>query len=342
VVTLNTSLPGTRYEANKAEAQYYRRALERLRAIPGVKSAGAAMFVPLVQNMYMGQQFSLDEAHTVPSVLTTSISPDYFRTMGTRLLEGREFSATDRAGAEAVVMVNKSFADSLGVGERIVGLKITGWRGRAYTIAGVVADERLTGPSWTPVPQAYFPLDQSTPGFATFVARIEGDTKAYLAMCRDALKQVDPRIPIYDVKTLDERLVDNLARPRFYTTAIVFFAGFALLLAVTGVYGLASYGIAQRTHEIGVRMAVGAGTGRVRFMLLRQGMLPLAIGLTIGAAGALACSHSLRALIADAPSLDGRICGEAALTLVAAAASAIWIATRSIARMDPIRSIRAD
>ena len=174
------------------------------------------------------------------------------------------------------MVVNQAFVHQLGLEDRVVGRKVFDWRGeKQYTIVGVVADERLSGPSAQPQPFAYFPVDHWTPGFATFVARVRGQAEPYLAICRDALRQLDPSVPVYDVKTLDQRLTDNLRRPRFYTIAILFFGGFALLLALIGIYGLAAYGIAQRTHEIGVRIAVGARLEQVRLMLLRQSMAPL-------------------------------------------------------------------
>lgn len=342
VVTFNVSLSGTRYSANHTEAIYYRQALDRLRAIPGVESAAAAQFLPLVENMYMGQNFSVDATRKAPVALTLPVTPGYFRTMGTPVLDGREFTAADNKGSDPVMVVNKSFANLLGLGEHLAGLKVSGWQGRQYTIVGVVADERLTGPSWKPHQQAFLPIDQSTPDFVTFVARIQGPTEPYLPVCRDAVRQVDAQVPVYDLKTLDERLLDNLARPRFYANAILFFAGFALLLAAIGIYGMASYSITQRSHEIGVRMAVGAQPSRVRRMLLRQGLLPLMAGLGIGVAGAFALANSLQALISNTPALDVVTCGEAALLLSLAGAIAIWVATRRILKLDPIRTLRAD
>jgi len=342
-VTLNVSLSGTRYDVNHIKREYYRQALERLRAIPGVQSAAAAQFLPLVENLYMAQEFTFDSAHKVSPTVTLPVTPDYFRTMGTPIPEGREFSRSDQAGSDPVMVVNQTFVTQLGIGDRIVGRKLLGWRGdKQYTVVGVVADEHQTGPSWQPQALAYFPVDQSPPGFVTFVARVRGRAEPYLAVCRDAMRQLDAHIPVYDVKTLDQRLADNLKRPRFYATAVLFFGGFALLLALIGIYGMAAYSIAQRSHEIGVRMAVGAELAQVRFMLLRQSMLPLTLGLAIGVAGAFALANSLQALIYNAPALDGVTCGGVALLLSLAAATAIWSATRRILNSDPIRTLRAD
>ena len=342
-ITLNVSLSGTRYEANHIQAEYYRQAVDRLRAIPGVEAAAAAQFLPLVENSYMGQEFTLDSAHKVPVTLTLPVTPDYFRTMETQILTGREFTPADRERSDPVMVVNQAFVNRLGIGENIVGRKLLGWRGeKQYTVVGVVADERLNGASPDPLALAYFPVSQWPTGFATLVARVRGQPEPYLAACRDALRQLDPHIPVYDLKTLDQRFADNLKRPRFYAIAILFFAGFALLLALIGIYGMAAYAIARRSHEIGVRLAVGAKLTQVRFMLLRESLIPLVLGLAIGFAGAIAFADSLQALIYNAPVLDGFTCGGAALLLALATSIAVWSATRRILKLDPIRALRAE
>jgi putative ABC transport system permease protein len=291
----------------------------------------------------VAQEFTFDSAHKVSPAVTLLVTPDYFRTMGTSILEGREFSRSDQAGSDPVMVVNQTFVKQLGIGDRIVGRKVLGWRGdKQYAIVGVVADEHQTGPSWQPQALAYFPVDQSPPGFVTVVARVRGQAEPYLAVCRDAMRQLDAHIPVYDVKTLDQRLADNLKRPRFYATAVLFFGGFALLLALIGIYGMAAFSIAQRRHEIGVRMAVGAEFAQVRFMLLRQCMSPLILGLAVGVAGGFALTNSLQALIYNAPALDAFTCVGAVMLLSLAAATAVWSATGRILKLDPIRTLRAD
>ena len=297
VVTLNVSLPGTRWDSEKRTAQYYDEALARLRAIPGVESAAAVGYLPLTNYYgFMGATIELDASHKVSPTMFDYATPDYFRTMRTPILDGREFNAGDGPGSERVAIVNQEFAAKLGIG----------------------------------------------PHFVTFVAHVHGTAAPYLAMCRGAVQQVDRQVPIYDVKTLDERLSDMLATPRFYTTAVLFFGGFALLLAVVGIFGAASYSIAQRTHEIGVRIAVGATTGGVRGMLLWQSMLPMGCGAAAGIAGAAVLGRYLQHLIAGAESTGAWTCAAAAATLALSAALAVWTATGRIARMDPTAALRAE
>jgi putative ABC transport system permease protein len=344
VVTLNVTTTGSHWDAAEGAQQYYRDALDRLRAIPGVESAAAVSYLPLMDNMYMAATFSLDAGHQVSSALIDSASPDYFRTMETPLAEGREFKSTDQAKSERVVIVNEEFVTQLRIGAHVVGRKVTAlWpTKKPFTIVGVVRTALSQGPDSKPYPQVFLPTEQLGLGFATFVARVHGEAEPYLAVCRDAVQQVDRQVPVYDVKTLDERLSDTLARPRFYTTAMLFFGGFALLLAVVGIYGAASYSITQRTHEIGVRIAVGASPGGLRSRLLWQSMLPMGCGVVAGIAGAAVLGRYLQHLIAGAEATGPWTCAAAAAALAVTAALAVWTATRRIVKMDPTAALRAE
>jgi ABC-type antimicrobial peptide transport system permease subunit len=176
----------------------------------------------------------------------------------------------------------------------------------------------------------------------TLVARVRGEAGAYLAVCRDAVQQVDPEVPVYDVKTLEQRLRDNLGRPRFYTTAILFFAGFALLLAVIGTYGVATHWIAQRTQEIGVRIAVGASPRGLRAMVLRQSLLPIAVGMALGAAGAIGLGRFLSHLVSPVEPVGAWTSAVAALLLAVTGGVAVWKATGRIVEIDPIAALKAE
>jgi ABC-type antimicrobial peptide transport system permease subunit len=154
------------------------------------------------------------------------------------------------------------------------------------------------------------------------------------------VQRTDRDVPVFDVKTLDQRLADTLARPRFYTTAILFLAGFALLLAVAGAYGVATYSIAQRTHEIGVRIAVGASPQRLRATLFRQSVLPVGAGMLAGVFGAAGLGRLLQHLIASAEPAGLWICAAAAFVLATSTAAAVWTATGRIVRMDATAALR--
>jgi putative ABC transport system permease protein len=344
VVTLNATTVGNRWEGSSRSAEYFREALGRLRAVPGVVSAGAVDYLPMIDNMYMAASFQLDTSHSVPSALLNAATPDYFRTMETKFLEGRDFDVTDQQVSTRVAIVNEEFVRRLGIGPHVVGKQvITRWpTDKPITIVGVVQTALTHGPDSPPAAQVFLPAEQFGLGYVTFVARVQGDVTRYLAGCRDAVQQVDPHVPIYDVKTLDQRLSDTLARPRFYTTAILFLGGFAVLLAVVGIYGAATYSIAQRTHEIGVRLAVGATTGGVRSLLLRQSLLPMVCGAAVGIAGAAILGRYLQHLIKGAETSGVQACATAAAMLIFAAALAVWSATRRIVRMDPTAALRTE
>ena len=188
--------------------------------------------------------------------------------------------------------------------------------------------------------QVYTPVAQTRPAFAVFVARVRGDAGRYLAVGRAAIGNVDHGVPVFDVKTFDQRRNEAIATPRFYATAMMFFAAFALLLAVVGVYGAASHSIAQRTHEIGIRIAVGGGQSTVRLMLLWQSLAPVALGVIAGLAASIGLGRFLSHLIASAQPVSGLIVAGAGMALVAAAATAVWLATRRITRTDPLDALK--
>ena len=259
VVTLNVSLYGTHYDSNAARRQYYRGALDRLRAVPGVESAGAVGSLPLILNTAtIAAGFQMDSARKITGSAVPA-SPGYFRAMGTEVVEGREFTPADLRRSEPVAVVNEAFARKLGVPSGLAGRKVFSfWGEKEFTVVGVVRTERFGGPTRPGWERFYFLLDgQSWPTSITFVARTRGRPEPYLAICRDAVRRVDPQVPVYDVKTLSQRLDDLLAGPRFYTVATLFFTVLATLLAMVGVYGVAAHSIAQRTHEIGVRSRGG-------------------------------------------------------------------------------------
>lgn len=242
VVTLSVSLQGTPDNPGYRAVPYYREALERLRAVPGVESAGAIDYVPFTSEMVYMTSYKIDSGSNVYAV-RASTTPGYFRSMGIPIVQGRDFRATDTRDSEPVAIVNQQFVKEARTGSAVIGRKVTldEESARQATIVGVVRTTRFN-PSWTGnfSSQIYLPAAQEPPDFITFVARVRGDPERYLAACRDAIRSVDPQVPIYDVETFDQRLQEALARPRFYTTVVLFLGGFALLLAIIGIYGAAS------------------------------------------------------------------------------------------------------
>jgi len=330
VVTLNVSLQGTPRHGAQAEWQYYSAALDRLRAIPGVESAGAVSYLPLASNIYMAFGFQMDSGRTVKPVVTNGIIPGYFEAMRTPFLAGGDVA---RPGS---IVVNEAFAQSAGLGTTILGRNvIASWTKTPYSVVGVVSTARYPGG-----PQIYFPVEEEPPPALTLVARVPGQAATYLAKCRDTVRSVDPQVPVYDVMTLDQRLDTMLARPRFYTTATLFLAGLALLLAAVGIYGMAANSIAQRTQEMGVRLALGASYHRVRAMLLRESTLPVLAGLAIGIGGAAASGQFLAHLIENAQPPDLWVFLAAAAVLLLIGWSASWTASARVLSIEPAVAVR--
>ena len=343
VVTLNVSFSGTSVGTAARQSEYSREAVERLRGIPGVESAGAVSFLPLINRMGMAGHPVLESGEEGPISHVDSAGPGYFGAMGTQIVAGRDFTDRDARAETPGVIVSDDLAKAFG-GAAVVGRRV----GMKYflsdsaTIVGVARSQRYAGPSFGGSPTVFVPLERFAPGFVTFVVRVRGATEAYLPVCRGVVAQIDRAVPVYDVKTLDARLAENMAKPRFYAVTVLFLGGFALLLAAIGVYGVATHAVAQRYHEIGVRIAVGGAPAKVRLMLLRESLWPVVAGCTAGLGAAAGLGRFLEHLIVKAEPVGVWTCAASAFLLAATAAAAVWSATRRVTKMDPLNALRAE
>ncbi len=348
LVSMTVSVAGTPYEKLR-EAQFWDAALDRLRAVPGVEAAGAVHYLPLVESdwQYMGGRYKFDSGEDLrEAVVVNPVTSGYFQAIGTNVVAGRDFTAAERRGKELVAIVNEEFARRIGPVASVVGRRMTrpyhATYAPTFTIVGVVRTVRLGGPASVPPLQVYLPVEQRPQGAMTFVARVRGNAADYVRLCRSAVHQVDRGIPVYDVKTLQQRLDEVLARPRFYATAILFLGAFALLLAVIGIYGVAAHSITQRTHELGVRVALGARPARLRTSLLRQSLMPVLVGMIVGVAGAIGLGKYLHHLMESAEPLGTWTCVAAGLVLSATAAVAVWFATSRVTQVDPMIALKSE
>ncbi len=346
VVTMSVSLAGTRYSGAGSRSQYYREVLDRLRAVPGVEMTGGVDFLPLEATAFMGGgNLVIEGGQPLRFALQVSATPGYFAAMGIPVVSGREFTFADQDASRSEIppiIVNEEFVRLSGTGPNSVGRIVTqtvSSKRRLYKVVGVVRTVRYRGPQSPNSAQMYSP---GSPDYMTLVARVHGNPRDWLVICRDAIRSVDPTVPVFDAKTLDDRLSDNLAKPRFYTTAILFLGVFALLLAAVGIYAVSSYSVVQRRQEIGVRIAVGAPPGKVRLLLLRQSLHPVIIGIIGGAAGAGALGRYLQSLLPSAGRVDTATAASAALLLVAIGGYAIWSATQRAIDPDPIVVLRSE
>ncbi len=345
LVTVNVSLAGTAHQGDASRLAYFQQALARIRRLPGVQCASATEFLPLYANSFIGGPFQMDGHPAKESSTAIPVLEDYFRTMGGRILWGREFTAAEIQGNARLAVVNERFASEFGPAANAVGREIAIGTNPPWKIVGVVkgmdymSDGKTTGDDFN---QIFLPSHSPGGFFSTLVARVNGRAEDRLAMIRYAIQSVDPQVPVFGVKTMEQRLADALARPRFYGTAVLCFAAFALLLAVIGIYGIVSYAVAQRTHEMGVRMALGITSARLRVSLLGQGFITIAAGAIPGIAGAVLSGRLLESLVDGAKAVDATTYAASILFIAWIAAMGIWVATRPIARLDVVEILRTE
>jgi predicted permease len=341
IATMNVSLAGSGYDAPAAAREYFQQVLQGLTAIPGVRAASFTQALPLALHGHMANHFSLDGNGPATFATLAGVGPRYFETMGAQMLSGREFTERDVAlPGESLIIINDILARRLEDRSRIIGRQLTAPRWPGGRIVGVVAAMRDSGPAYPPEAQAFY-LSRS-PSAAAIVARVDGRARDRIALIRDSVQSVDAAVPVFDVQTMDQHLERTLARPKFYATSVIFFGGLSLLLAVVGVYAVVSYGVVQRTREMGIRLAVGTTPGRLRRAVLRQTLLTVSLGALAGIAGSAALGRYLRSLVAGA---DGALAVTTALAIAGTAlvaAGAIWSATRQISRMDVCQILRAE
>lgn len=272
-----------------------------------------------------------------------TVGTDYFRTYRIPMLTGRDFTLADGAAAPRVAVVNESLARYFFPGQSAVGERLSIGASAPYTIVGVVADVRMGAPRPGSPPAVYFPSAQSEPSqYGTISVRTRSDPLALVPSVRAAVRSVDPEQPIADIRTMDEVLSEFMAPRRFNALLVGSFAALALTLAALGLYGAISYIVAQRTREIGIRMALGAERSDVVHSVLRQGVGLALAGVIPGIAAALALSKLLSGLLFHVESRDPVVFALVPLLLLAVAVLAVMIPARRASRVDPAIALRAE
>ena len=329
-------------------------AVARLSAIPGVQSVSIGLCAPLtnrcgvsVVNRLDGRQFKIGSG-SVPIGLHP-VTPDHFRTMGIRVLRGRAFASADRRGAPRVVLLNETAAKRLWPGLDPVGHTIAAASGffaggdSTAQIIGVVEDVRYGALDSEPMPDVYYPAYQTGfGGSGTLFIRTRGDPLALREAVEREIHAVDQALPLFSVMTMEERAGAALTRQRFATTLLGTFAGMALLLAAVGLYGVMAFSVAQRTREIGLRMALGADAPRVLRGVLRQGLSLAGVGILLGLTGSFALQRVLSGMLYGVEATDpATLAGVSGLMALAATLAALLPARRAT-RVDPMEALRAE
>jgi hypothetical protein len=334
------SLEGTTHETAAKRLAYFQEALARLGRLPAVRAASTTQFLPLDAKGFVGGRFRLDGRQASMNSMFVPVMQDYFRVMGSRLLAGREFTQADIQGNTNIAIVSDAFAREFGQPADLISRELSigksSWRiiGVVKGMDYMVADAQTS--------QVFHP--SRSPGWprTAIVVRVTGRPEDRLAMIRDTVRSVDPQVPLFDVKTLEQRMADEFARPQFYKTAVMCFAGFAFLLAILGIYGIVSYSVARTRHAMGVRMALGAWPTSLRASLLFQGILPVTQGVILGVAGAVVSGKLLESLVEGAKLVSATAGVAEILFIFVVAAATIWVATRPIARLDVMEILRAE
>ncbi len=337
------------YDQNKGQ-EFYRQVVERVESLPGVKSATLTSSTPLSlnyssNNIYVEGQ-PAERGSNLPVAMTASIGPRYFETMGTPILQGREFSDRDKKDSELVVVVNETFvrriipdakssADAL---ERRVSFN--GTKGPFVRIIGIAKDGKYFNIAEEPRSFIWGPLSQNYQSSANLIIRTQGNPEAAIAVTRNAIRGLDPNLPLFDVKSLTEHMRFALFPARVAATVLGGFGLVALTLAAIGIYGVTSYAVSQRTREIGIRIALGAQLSDVLRMILSNGVKLTAIGVALGLAGAFLLTRALTSLLSGVSATDPATFIVVSLLMVAVALVASYLPARRATKVDPLVALR--
>lgn len=335
-------LPEKRYPTMADTADLYRRLLERLGTLPGVESAAAVNVLPFgFYNTVMEIELPgrPDDGSGPPrSAAWRLVTPGYFATLGIPLLAGRAFGDADDSTTADVAIISRRLAELHFPGENPVGRRI----GSSSTIVGVAGDVRERGLATEPVPMIYFPFYQSRWSNMPLVLHTTAPAETVLPEVRAALAALDPNLPVSEVRSFESMLADSLAPRRFHLLLLSLFAAVALVLAVGGLYGMLASAVAFRRREIGIRVALGAGTGEVVRMVVAWGMGLTAVGVALGLGAAALLSGTLASLLFGIRPLDPATFAGVALLLATISAVACTLPALAAGRVDPKETLRAE
>lgn len=347
LLTFNIALSGDEAQQPQRQALFFDQVLERMRAVPGVNAAGAAVTLPIGGDDFGGRLYvegrPLPARGSEPRLGYQSVEPGWFTTLGIPLIDGRDFSRADTAASQPVIIVNRALAQLLWPGANPIGQHVRDSRvsdDPMMEVIGVVGDVHHNGPAAAARPEFYRPFVQDPFSFMAVAVRTSGPPETFAGAVRAAVADLDPAQPISAVSSMDAHLDRAYGRARFLASLTVLFGALAVVLAVIGVYGVASFSVAQRSREFGVRMALGARPAQLIREVLGDSLKPVAAGTIAGLAAAVAASSAARALLFGTPPTEASAYLTAVSVLIVAAAAGSLIPARRAARIDPVRALR--
>jgi putative ABC transport system permease protein len=355
LLTLRIALPAARYDSTHKIVSFYDRLLERVAVSPGVASAGVISHLPLSASYASGTTVVNESRAVRPQgdfpyggieADRRWVSPDYFRTMGVQVVRGRAFTPADDGNAPLVAIVDEEFVRRFWPGEEPLGKRVAiggfgspdgpAWR----EVIGVVRHSRHYNLNSVGREQVYLAYRQGGPATMYLAVRAAADPLGLVGQVRNEVWVLDPDQPVSDIRSMEQRVASAVSQPQFNLVLLATFAAIALALAAVGIYGVMSYAVAQRTHELGIRMALGATQREVRGLVVRQGMTLVAGGAAIGLGAALGLSRVLRALLYDVSPGDPLTYLGVALLLAGVAVLASFIPAARATRIQPLAVLR--
>ena len=343
-LTFEISLPKIQYPDNASQVRFFNEAEPRISALPGVQAAGFSTIIPLAGSN-SDSSFAIegrpnDAKNPSPDEEKREVSPDYFRALQTPLIKGRLFTEADKADAPPVILINQTFAKKFWPNEDPIGKRIVmggmsdhpNW----ITIVGVVGDMRHFGLDIDPKPEMYVPFAQDPYFTAIFVVRTPQDPRGLLPAIRREIQGIDSAVPLANVRTFENVIADSIAPRRLSVVLLGVFAAVAVVLAAVGIYGVMSFLVVQRTHEIGVRMALGAQRADVLKLIIGRALKLIGAGAAIGLIVALMSTRVLRALLYSVSAFDAATFILVTLVIALVALAASYLPARRATKADPM------
>lgn len=348
LLTMQLSLPATKYSEAPQRANFYKQVISDVRSLPGVQSVGAISVLPLSGGGSSGsfriEGRDIPQGQSMPHGARWAATPDYFKTMGIPLIRGRYFEERDTAESLPVAVIDQSLAQKYWPNEDPVGKRISFegtpdkriWR----EIVGIVGHVKHTDLEGESRAQYYMPHQQRPQAGMALVIRTPNDPNALSGSVRGVIKTADGDLPVFRVRTMDQFVADSMTQRKFALLLICVFACLALLLSAIGLYGVMAYSVTQRTHELGLRMALGAQASDVLKLVVKQGMLLAVVGLGLGVVGAIFLSRLMKTMLFNVSATDPLVFVGIALTLAAVALLACFVPARRATKVDPMVALR--